>query len=163
MLEFFVAKEKNESPSETARTPSPTVSTGQDSPPPPPPYALKAEDNVQPQAQAEPGDTPLPPNGMRAYWIEKNSVSIDGLPGVLTAPRAHTVPQNWWSKERELERSRALVEEENAKQKVKDAKKDKLQDEDRDTNIHQITRLVVAFALGGLVTATMARARILPL
>ena len=100
---------------------------------------------------------------MRAYWIEKNSVSIDGLPGVLTAPRAHTMPQNGWSKEREAERSRAIVEEEKSKLNVKEGNRAKLQNVNHDANMSQLTRLVVAFALGGLVTATLARTRIISL
>lgn len=109
---------------------------------------------------------------MRAYWLEKNSVSIDGLPGVIGAPYARSTPQNGWSKERELERSRVLAaqeQEELAKVKARvnggsegmKARSGVLMKGVTDLDVEQLTRLSLAFVLGGLVTASLVRAGVL--
>lgn len=49
-----------------------------------------------------PGSQVDPPqNSIRAYWLRKNLKSLDGLPGLLTAPDAiaYIIPQNNFDKD----------------------------------------------------------------
>jgi hypothetical protein len=45
------------------------------------------------------GSTEMDERGLRAYWIKKNLRSVDGLPGLLTAPDSKVTPLSVFDKE----------------------------------------------------------------
>jgi hypothetical protein len=45
------------------------------------------------------GSTEMDERGLRAYWIKKNLRSVDGLPGLLTAPDSKATPLSVFDKE----------------------------------------------------------------
>ena len=49
---------------------------------------------------------PRTDKGLREYWANHNTKSIDGLPGVTCALDAPDAPTNKWNREEELARSR---------------------------------------------------------
>lgn len=79
--------------------------------------------------------------GMRNYWIEKNSLSIDGLPGVQIAPFAKETPRSGWSLEHKKQPS--LSENGLAIRKT--------------ARVDISAKLIVAFSLGALTTAIFMR------
>lgn len=80
-------------------------------------------------------------NGMRSYWIKKNSLSIDGLPGVQIAPFAKDTPRSGWMTEHKKRSS--PTENGTAIRKA--------------ATVGINAKLIVAFSLGVLTTAIFMR------
>ena len=79
--------------------------------------------------------------GMRSYWLTNNKQSLDGLPGVLSAPYVPAIPRSEWTleKERKLVRPREVKALEVKRQST--------------SQLHPDAKVVTAFALGVLVAA----------
>ncbi|KLO07053.1 hypothetical protein SCHPADRAFT_860669 [Schizopora paradoxa] len=80
--------------------------------------------------------------GLRAYWLQNNVLSMDGLPGITTAPYAKPTPRSTWK----LEGKPEMGKYDNVTS-------------DTSTEVHKRTiigdhetKLVAAFSLGVLVT-----------
>ena len=89
--------------------------------------------------------------GMRAYWVNTNMVSLDGLPGVEGAPFVGKVPKSAWTlegfKREEREMKRRLGVGKEGEEATKQLTKQSL------AALPLDARLVAAFSLGVLTTA----------
>lgn len=52
---------------------------------------------------------PRKDNGLREFWAEYNTKSIDGLPGMVIGLDSLSAPASYWTKEGELKRSEEKV------------------------------------------------------
>ena len=70
---------------------SPTDSTATLTPPiPAPPPGSISTYTTSPESPSS--------KGLRAYWVEKNTKSLDGLPGVQSAMSTQRLPQSNWTR-----------------------------------------------------------------
>ncbi|KAI5122690.1 hypothetical protein M0805_009743 [Coniferiporia weirii] len=93
--------------------------------------------------------------GLKDYWLHHNAQSIDGLPSMIRAPFAADTPHTTWTRERGIEDSKAAV----AEYQRTVSKKSDLQVEAQQLQVDNPTRLMAAFALGVLTTATLMSLR----
>lgn len=82
--------------------------------------------------------------GLRNYWVTTNMESLDGLPGILSAPFAKPVPQSDWTLDKEGERGKAADIQFGVKGETR-------------SHLSGDTRLLTAFSLGVLVAAVSFR------
>jgi hypothetical protein len=93
-------------------------------------------DIVESRDRASDPEIDQKPDGIKAYWVRKNLRSIDGLPGLLTAPDSKVTPVNNFDREGQRPKLQYSSSREGSAQS-------------------NGANLVMSFALGALVATTL--------
>jgi hypothetical protein len=97
---------------------------------------LRMADIVESRDRASDPEIHQKPDGIKAYWVRKNLRSIDGLPGLLTAPDSKVTPVNNFDREGQRPKLQYSSSREGSAQS-------------------NGANLVISFALGALVATTL--------
>ncbi|KAG0700601.1 hypothetical protein DFH29DRAFT_807469 [Suillus ampliporus] len=90
------------------------------------------------RASADTASAEINPKGIKSYWARKNLRSVDGLPGLLTAPDSKVTPVNDFDKEGQRPQLHRLSSKEG-------------------NALGSSANLAISFALGALVAAALPR------
>ena len=86
--------------------------------------------------------------GIRSYWVNTNSKSLDGLPGILYAPYAKTTPKSPWTLEGfKSQQPSNKAGQETVSLSLMTAK----------VHLENNAKLLMAFSLGVLLTAIVTK------